>query len=218
MAVATCTKSSSWSIFCGFYLHARMLCGRGSYTPQNRNWGLFHTQVHICSSRGWWCVAKHAGNVHDERRLITFVYLPYFWNSQSLLSNGHTCRVLSHLEMQWKWKAWLQIPHATVHSSLVAEAWLAWHSIHKSIMWFLQIAQLSTTMSHAHKATAFHFFTSNFFLLSFPPLVEELGASSTSTSAMNVCVVGNLCILDEKSELPSLTKARHDPPHYIFRY
>lgn len=23
----------------------------------------------------------------------------------------------------------LQIPHATVHSSLVAEAWLAWHSI-----------------------------------------------------------------------------------------
>lgn len=28
----------------------------------------------------------------------------------------------------------LQTPHATVHSSLVAEAWLAWHSIHKSIM------------------------------------------------------------------------------------
>jgi hypothetical protein len=28
-------------------------------------------------------------------------------------------------------------------------------------MWFLQMAQLSTTMSQAHNATAFHFFTSN---------------------------------------------------------
>ena len=31
--------------------------------------------------------------------------------------------------MQWKWKAWLHTPHATVHSSLVAEAWFAWHSM-----------------------------------------------------------------------------------------
>jgi hypothetical protein len=28
----------------------------------------------------------------------------------------------------------LQIPHATVHSSLVAEAWLAWHSMQRSMM------------------------------------------------------------------------------------
>lgn len=41
----------------------------------------------------------------------------------------------------------LQTPQATVHSSLVADAWLAWHSMHKSIMWFRQMAQLSTTMS-----------------------------------------------------------------------
>lgn len=41
----------------------------------------------------------------------------------------------------------LQTPQATVHSSLVAEAWFAWHSIHRSIMWFRQIAQLSTTIS-----------------------------------------------------------------------
>jgi hypothetical protein len=27
-----------------------------------------------------------------------------------------------YLEMQWKWKAWLHIPQATVHSSDVAEA------------------------------------------------------------------------------------------------
>lgn len=41
----------------------------------------------------------------------------------------------------------LQTPQATVHSSLVADAWLAWHSIHRSIMWLRQIAQLSTTIS-----------------------------------------------------------------------
>jgi hypothetical protein len=33
------------------------------------------------------------------------VYRPYFWNSQSRLSSGQTCLVLSHREMQWKWKA-----------------------------------------------------------------------------------------------------------------
>lgn len=96
----------------------------------------------------------------------------------------------------------MQTPQATVHSSEVAEAWLAWHSIpdeggrdvstriftkqtdddmfdesqfepkksfiihsaivskevnsQRSMMWFRQIAQLSTTMSQAHSATAFH--------------------------------------------------------------
>ena len=29
--------------------------------------------------------------------------------------------------------------------------------LHRSIMWFLQMAQLSTTMSQAHRATAFHY-------------------------------------------------------------
>merc|ERR1719340_327229 len=94
---------------------------------------------------------------------------PYFWNSQSLLSRGQTCLVFSQREMQWKWKAWLHIPQATVHSSLVAEAWFAWHSMHRSMIWFLQMAQLSTTMSQAHNATAFHFFTSNLF---FSPRLE----------------------------------------------
>ena len=91
------------------------------------------------------------------------VQCPYFWNSQSLLSSGQTCLVLSHLEMQWKWKAWLHMPHATVHSSEVADAWFAWHSMQRSMMWLRQMAQLSTTMSHAQSATAFHFFTSNLF-------------------------------------------------------
>lgn len=44
-------------------------------------------------------------------------------------------------------KLTLQTPQATVHSSLVALAWLAWHSIQRSMMWLRQIAQLSTTMS-----------------------------------------------------------------------
>ena len=73
-------------------------------------------------------------------------------------------KFISNLEMQWKWKAWLQVPHATVHSSLLAPDWLAWHSMHRSIMWLRQMAQLSTWMSHAHNATADHFFTSKRFL------------------------------------------------------
>lgn len=41
----------------------------------------------------------------------------------------------------------LHTPHATVHSSDDAEPWLAWHSMQSSMMWFLQMAQLSTTIS-----------------------------------------------------------------------
>jgi hypothetical protein len=63
------------------------------------------------------------------------------------------------------------------------------------------MAQLSTTISHAHKATAFHFLTSNFFfssaapseLLAFIDLEEsfvfagpEVAASCISTSAISV--------------------------------
>lgn len=76
-------------------------------------------------------------------------------------------------------------------------------------MWLRQMAQLSTTMSHAHKATAFHydldisippsslelrvclqslltFLTSNRFLPSLSPpfFFETGGASVMSTSAM----------------------------------
>jgi hypothetical protein len=37
--------------------------------------------------------------------------------------------------MQWKWKAWLHTPQATLHSSVVAEApWLAWHSMPEVIL------------------------------------------------------------------------------------
>lgn len=51
------------------------------------------------------------------------------------------------------WILTLQTPQATVHSSLVADAWFAWHSMHKSMMWLRQIAQLSTTISvYKHKA------------------------------------------------------------------
>ena len=62
-----------------------------------------------------------------------------------------TWRVLSHLEMQWKWKAWLHIPQATVHSSLVALAWLAWHSMHRSMMWFL-VGQIVTFYPYTHSS------------------------------------------------------------------
>jgi len=134
--------------------------------------------------------------------LFVFYQRPNFWKSQSRLSNGQTCRVFSQREMQWKWNAWLHMPHATVHSSLVADAWFAWHSIHRSMMWFLQMAQLSTTMSQAQRATAFHFLTSN---RSVPPsaadppaalealadpliLGFDVGASDMSTSAIELAL------------------------------
>lgn len=41
----------------------------------------------------------------------------------------------------------MHTPQATVHSSLVADAWLAWHSMQRSIIWLRHIAQLSTTIS-----------------------------------------------------------------------
>ena len=37
-----------------------------------------------------------------------------------------------------KMKSDSHMPQATVHSSLVAEAWLAWHSMQRSMMWFLK--------------------------------------------------------------------------------
>ena len=39
--------------------------------------------------------------------------------------------------------------------------WLAWHSMHRSMMWLRQMAQFSTWMSHDHSALACHRFTSN---------------------------------------------------------
>ena len=75
---------------------------------------------------------SHDSHVTANMNRTTLEYhqcYTHLWNSHSLLSRGHTCRVLSQREMQWKWKAWLHTPQATVHSSLVAEAWLAWHSI-----------------------------------------------------------------------------------------
>src|SRR5690242_2647656 len=107
------------------------------------------------------------------------------------------------------------MPQATVHSSLVAEAWLAWHSMQRSMMWLRQMAQLSTTMSQAQRATAFHcallitsqsclnltqrltFLTSKRFLSPVSVLAPALatfvlgaGASAISTSAMVFVDVG----------------------------
>ena len=44
------------------------------------------------------------------------------------------------------------IPQATVHSSLVAEAWLAWHSMHRSMMWFLVSQAVITFYPYSHSS------------------------------------------------------------------
>lgn len=120
-------------------------------------------------------------------------YLPYFWNSQSVLSRGQTWRVFNQREMQWKWKAWLQTPHATVQSSCSACP-CAWHSIHNSMTWLRQIAQLSTTISQDHRATALHFFISKR-LARVASEDEEAGARSgdvTSSISADIVVLSGL--------------------------
>ena len=83
--------------------------------------------------------------------IACLAHLPYLWNSHSLLQRGHATLVLSHLEMQWKWKAWLQTPQAVVHSSAAFATEWAWQSMQGSIIWFLQMAQLSTWISKHKK-------------------------------------------------------------------
>ena len=109
--------------------------------------------------------------------LFFFFQRPYFWNSHSLLSNGHTCLVFNQRLIQCKWNAWLHTPHATLHSSfapvglllfapvvvVLVCCWLAWHSMQRSIMWLRQMAQVSTWMSQLHSATPCHFLISNRF-------------------------------------------------------
>lgn len=124
----------------------------------------------------------------------SFFHLPHLANCQGWLSNGHASLVLIHLLIQCKWKAWLQTPQAATHSLSVSVMAFGWHSMHGSIIWFLQIAQLSTAISHDQNATAVHFLISNlFFLVSTGALWFELCAifcdSSSSTSILSTSLL-----------------------------
>jgi len=68
--------------------------------------------------------------------------------------------------------------------------------MHRSMMWFRQIAQESTTRSHAHKATAFHFFTSK---IGPPGLLSCSGPSSSAFVAGSAGSAGSLCNSFESS-------------------
>lgn len=61
-----------------------------------------------------------------------------------------------------------------------------WRSLQRSMMWFLQMAQLSTTMSHDQSVTAFHFLISSRFFFAPPSSLFKAAAlaSSIFTSAM----------------------------------
>ena len=52
----------------------------------------------LCHARKLVCLVYRLIRMYSPHR-------PYFWNSQSRLSKGQTCRVFSQREMQWKWKA-----------------------------------------------------------------------------------------------------------------
>lgn len=67
--------------------------------------------------------------------------------------------------------------------------------MHKSMIWLRQIAQLSTTISQAQSATAFHFFTSNLFLTA-PAEVDATEVESTS-------IPYDIIVLKLKSSCPA---------------
>lgn len=96
--------------------------------------------------------------------------------------------------MQWKWKACCQQirtlhwPHATVHSSETPEPWFAWHSIHSSMIWLRQIAQLSTWISQLQRHTLFHFFTWN--RGAFSPAGASTSIAGGGVFVASVMVVG----------------------------
>ena len=116
-------------------------------------------------------------------RLLT--QFPYLSKSHYTLQRGQVYIFFSHLEMQWKWNAWLQVPHATLHSSVPPLSWLAWHSIQTSIRCCLHIEHWSYSPSHFHIVTALHFFIVNFSLQSFFELVESICIPSIIYSFSN---------------------------------
>ena len=65
------------------------------------------SRVHLLRPRARqaWSESKNGTNHNTHPYNVKTARDTYFWNSHSLLSNGHTCRVLSQREMQWKWKA-----------------------------------------------------------------------------------------------------------------
>jgi hypothetical protein len=96
------------------------------------------------------------------------------------------------------------------------------------MMWLRQMAQLSTTMSHAHRATAFHcveetnrlarvtrtvlstrtFFTSNRF---FSPLLDPPAEASISIDAMTSADNTN-------ARTPMTSSLVHDPFQYKLQF
>ena len=98
-----------------------------------------------------------------------------------------------------------------INKSSWCKRWIIYFPESK-FLYHLQIAQLSTTISQAQRATAFHFFTSNLFLSLVPTLLELLGDSlslSTSIADDEKCTLLCLkleclnCALDPKMILLS---------------
>lgn len=91
----------------------------------------------------------------NNYKISSFIHVPMLFIFQQHLKINIWYLINQHnntVQRLFTTQSWLL-------TSLVWLAWLAWHSMHKSIMWFLQMAQLSTSMSHAQSATAFHFLT-----------------------------------------------------------
>lgn len=105
-------------------------------------------------------------NIVELDGRILFLQCPYFWNSHFLLSSGCTCHVLSSERCSGGEKHDDSLP--THWCTLQKRQRLGEPSFCAKIPCakiILQMAQLSTTVSQAQRATTFHFFTSKHFLL-----------------------------------------------------
>ena len=89
-----------------------------------------------------------------------------------------------------------------MQSSVVADP-DAWHSMHRSMMWLRQMAQLSTSISQAHSATALHFKISNFcfFLFGADFLVGGDGADCFDSLLSSFPVAGAAIMSANKIQL-----------------
>jgi hypothetical protein len=95
--------SQGWEISLSVRSRENQCCVSIPY--QRRPFNRFADTRHVHNASMCQCSRKNPFVYVFGRSGLFSSQRPYFWNSQSLLSRGHTWRVFNQREMQWKWKA-----------------------------------------------------------------------------------------------------------------
>lgn len=136
----------------------------GNYTLQEKVRRASFWRVGFIWFFGKHCWFQVEKNYHPSPPMTGSCIFSIFANSHSLLQRGQLLRVRSHFDMQSRWKTCPQLPQAMLRPSSDAEDGFAWYSMLGSCKLLRQIAQVSVQIDQDHTATAFHLFTSKFFL------------------------------------------------------